>query len=217
MNASLTETMARPNSIKGVPSSLKPNPDLGLDDAVLAQEYPAAARSEPCHENPMKTQPPEKQHEWLQQLVGDWTSESQCAAEPGKPEETIRGTETVRSLGSYWIIAEGQGEMPGTRDTMSSILTLGYDPRQKRFVGTWVGSPMAYLWVYNGSLNDAGNVLTLETEGPDFSPEGGMTRYKDIIEIRGPGERVLRSEMLQKDGSWHQIVNVTYRRKGGTS
>jgi hypothetical protein len=193
-----------------------PRTDPALDPGVLAQGYPAAGRSEPHQNNPMKTEP-EKQHAWLQQLVGEWTSEARCAPEPGTQPETFKGTEIVRSLGSFWILAEGNGQMPGTEAIASSVLTLGFDPRTRRFVGTWVGSPMAHLWIYNGALNDAGNVLTLETEGPDCSSEGGMTRYKDIIELRNPSERVLRSEMLCKDGTWKEVMTVTYRRKGSRS
>ena len=35
-------------------------------------------------EIPMKTEP-QKEHEWLQRLVGEWTYESECSMEPGKP------------------------------------------------------------------------------------------------------------------------------------
>ena len=33
--------------------------------------------------------------------------------EPGKPSEKSQGTECVRTLGGLWILAEGEGEMPG--------------------------------------------------------------------------------------------------------
>ena len=32
------------------------------------------------------------------------------------------------------------------------IMTLGYDPAKKRFVGTFIGSMMTNLWVYEGEL-----------------------------------------------------------------
>ena len=60
----------------------------------------------------MKTEP-QKEHAWLQQLVGEWTFEVEATMEPGKPPEHFRGTERVRSLGGLWIVAEGEGEMPG--------------------------------------------------------------------------------------------------------
>ena len=52
------------------------------------------------------------------------------------------------------------------------IMTLGYDPQKKRFVGTWIGSMMTYLWVYDGELDASGKVLTLNAEGPNMQVAG---------------------------------------------
>ena len=55
---------------------------------------------------------PQKEHEWLQNLVGEWTYESECSVEPGKPPERFSGSETVRSLGGLWILCEGGARCP---------------------------------------------------------------------------------------------------------
>ena len=44
--------------------------------------------------------------------------------------------------------------MPGG-GTATTMMTLGDDPQKKRFVGTWVGSMMTYLSVYDGELDAA--------------------------------------------------------------
>lgn len=158
------------------------------------------------------TQKPEKEHDWLQQLVGNWTYEHEMAPEPGKPPEKFTGTETVRSLGGLWVVADGQGNMPGG-GTANMILTLGYDPARKRFVGTWVGSMMTHLWVYDGWLNEAGNTLTLETEGPNMCGDGSkLAKYREIIELRDKDTRSFRSTMLRDDGEWQTIMSARYRR-----
>ena len=51
---------------------------------------------------------PQKEHEWLQKLVGEWTYESEATMEPDQPPMRLSGTENVRSLGGLWILAEGQ-------------------------------------------------------------------------------------------------------------
>jgi uncharacterized protein DUF1579 len=84
---------------------------------------------------------PQKQHQWLQKLVGEWTYETDAHSAPGKPPEKVTGTEMVRPLGATWVIAEGQGEMPGGAGPAASVMTLGYDPDRRSFVGTWVARP----------------------------------------------------------------------------
>ncbi len=159
----------------------------------------------------MKTEP-QNEHHWLQKLVGEWTYESEAAPGSGKPPEKFRGTERVRSLQGLWILAEGQGEMPeGGVATM--MLTLGYDTQKKRFVGTWIGSMMTHLWVYEGTLDPPGKVLTLNTEGPDMSAEGKMVKYQDVIDLVSDDHRVLTSQMLGEDGKWNRFMTSHYKRK----
>lgn len=149
------------------------------------------------------------EHRWLQQLLGDWTSSMDCGADPEAPPMT--GTEHVRSLGDLWVLCEGTGPMPGGGEALM-LMTLGYDPAQKVFTGTWVGSMMTHLWVYRGTLDGARKVLTLESEGPSFSGDGTMGRYRDVITLVSAEERTLTSFSLQADGSWKQFMQCTYRR-----
>jgi hypothetical protein len=154
---------------------------------------------------------PQKEHQWLQKLVGEWTYESEAPMEPGKPPEKCTGTESVRSLGGVWVLCEGRGEMPGG-GTATTIMTLGFDQVKKRYVGTFIGSMMTNLWVYEGELDAASKVLTLDTEGPSFTAEGKIAKYKDAIEIKSDNHRVLTSNFLDDDGKWHHFMTANYRR-----
>jgi hypothetical protein len=171
-----------------------------------------ASRTNVTKEHGMQEITPQKEHQWLERLVGEWTSEAEMAAEPGKPPERCKGTERVRSLGGLWILAEGTGEMPGG-GAAQTMMTLGYDPQRKRCVGTFVASMMTHLWIYEGALDAAGRVLTLETEGPSMAAEGTMTRYRDVMEVESDDHRVLTSHMLGEDGTWRLFMTAHYRRK----
>ncbi|MCL4854654.1 MAG: DUF1579 family protein [Bryobacteraceae bacterium] len=155
---------------------------------------------------------PQKEHQWLQKLAGEWTFEVEATMAPGQPPVKSTGTEVVRPLGGFWILAEGHGEMPGGGPA-TTIVTLGYDPQKKRFVGTFIGSMMSNLWVYDGELDAAERVLTLDAEGPHMAVKGKLAKYKDIIEIKSDDHRILRSEMLGDDGKWQEIMTMHYRRK----
>lgn len=154
---------------------------------------------------------PQRQHRWLQRLVGDWVYETGSPAEPGKPAETLTGTETVRPIGDLWVAAEGTGQTPGGGEA-TSIMTLGYDPGRGRFVGTWIGSMMHYLWVYDGELDDADRVLTLHSVGPDFKEAGKTRDYRDVIEIEDDDHRLLIALIQDDDGEWQEMMRVRYRR-----
>lgn len=168
---------------------------------------PTASQNEAC-----APAAPQKEHAWLQKLVGNWTAESDCATEPGQPPQKNRGTEVVKPLGDLWIVGNGEGEMPGG-GTAKMMLTLGFDPKKNRFVGTWVGSMMAYMWVYEGELDDSGRVLTLNSEGPSFTAPGKTAKYQDIIEFKDADYRTLSSRCLGEDGKWSpMIMTVHYRR-----
>jgi len=155
----------------------------------------------------MESAKPQKEHEWLQQLVGDWRFEA-----PSKdPDCNHTGTETVRSIGGLWIQAEGRSQMPDGQPSVM-MLTLGYDPQKEKFVGTWLGSMMTYLWVYEGSVDPTGKILSLDTEGPSCSEEGKMAKYREVIEIKDPDHRVFTSSVSGADGKWQTIMTAKYTR-----
>jgi hypothetical protein len=155
----------------------------------------------------------QQQHRWLHQMVGDWTYHGEPAqAEPGKPAETWSGTERVRLLGEIWLMCEATGDMPGG-GTASSQLMLGYDPVKARYTGTFVGSMMTHLWVYDeGELDAEGRVLTMHADGPDFADPGKMRRYRDVFTMLSADERLLEAYLQGDDGQWQPLMRNTYRR-----
>ncbi|HEX6201727.1 MAG TPA: DUF1579 domain-containing protein, partial [Thermoanaerobaculia bacterium] len=155
----------------------------------------------------MQAPEPQEGHRWLHRLVGEWRWEMEASMGPDQPPAEHEGTESVRPLGELWTIGEGSSQMPDGGPA-TTIMTLGYDPERQRFVGTFVGSMMTHLWIYEGTLDEAGKVLTLDAEGPDFSGEGKMAKYQDVIEWVSDDHRVLRSRMLGDDGEWRQFMEA---------
>ena len=155
---------------------------------------------------------PQAQHAWLQKLVGDWTYESECPIGPGGAAMKAQGKETVRPLGGLWIVAEGNGEMPGGGPA-TTLLTIGYDPAKGRFTGTWVGSMMTHLWVYEGELDASGRVLTLSCDGPSMKGDGSTAKYQDIVEIVSDDHRIFTGRVQGDDGQWATMMTAHHRRK----
>jgi len=109
--------------------------------------------------------------------------------------------------------------MPDDGAIGHTVMTLGYDPVNGRFVGTWIGSMMAHFWIYEGHLDESRKVLTLDCEGPSMAADGAVTgeataRYQDVIEILAPDHRTLSSQVLGEDGEWKRFMTAHYRRTG---
>ena len=159
----------------------------------------------------MKAPEPAEEHGWLQQLVGDWNWEHDIPAQEGQPAATYRGTETVRSIDGLWFIAEGGGDF-GEAGNVTNIMTLGFDPSRRRYVGTFIGSMMTNLWVYEGEVDKSRNTLVLDTEGPSFTDPNVQAKYRDEMTIVDPDYRTLTSGYVDADGKWTVFMTAHYRR-----
>ncbi|WP_040766222.1 DUF1579 domain-containing protein [Novipirellula maiorica] len=152
---------------------------------------------------------PQTEHQWLDQLIGNWSLQHECKMPDGSTS-TATGKIECRSLGGMWLIAESSGES-NEGDAWSSIMTLGFDLAQQRYVGTFVGSMMSNIWQYHGILEKDGNRLPLDTEGPKFDGSG-MCPYRDTIEIVDTDCWLMNSAMQTEDGKWVTFMHGTHKR-----
>ena len=154
-----------------------------------------------------------QEHEWLAKLAGEWSFETVTSMGPDQPSKGFEGTESVRMLGGLWMLGEGRGTF-ASGEVMTSLMTLGYDPAQKRFVGSYVASFMTHLWFYDsGSLDESGSTLMLTAEGPSMADDGKMSRYRDVIRIEGPDYRTMTAGVLGENGTWDDFMVTHYRRR----
>ena len=156
---------------------------------------------------------PQKEHQWLKQLAGDWDLDMQMQ-EPGKDVMRAKGAESARLIGGFWIQTEVKATMMDMPFT--GMMTVGYDIQKKKYVATWIDSMSDYLWKYDGSLDQSAKILTLETVGPCPMQGGKMTRFKEAIEIKDKDHRLFTST-VDFDGKWVQVLTINYTRKTATA
>lgn len=152
-----------------------------------------------------------EEHRWLQQLVGEWDCKAEATMAPGAEPMKLESTESVRSIGGLWVLAEGKADFGGMPFT--SIMTVGYDPQKGAFVGSWIDTFQTHMWIYRGKLDDAKKVLTLEAEGPNMQDPSKTQKYRDAIEIHGADRKTLTSSALGEDGTWTTFMKAEYRRR----
>ena len=161
-------------------------------------------------QEPPKAAGPEKEHQWLQQFVGDWVAESKGTAGPDQPEMESKGKMKTRSIGGMWVINEINAEMTGV--TMTGVQIIGYDPARKKYVGTWIDSMTNYMWTYEGTVDATGKKITLEADGPNFITAGKTTKFRDEYEFKTADQIIATSSMLGEDGKWVTFMSGTMTR-----
>ena len=150
------------------------------------------------------------EHQWLAQLAGQWESTGEANI-PGADPLTCTGSEDAHMLGDLWLISEGEGSMMG--HTVNTQLTLGYDPDQQKFVGTWIDSSSGYMWKYEGTLDERTQTLTLDTRGPSMVNPGEQANYRETIQLLEDGQKLFTSSVEGENGEWQTIVTVRSTRK----
>lgn len=156
----------------------------------------------------MKENPP-AEAAWLNQLVGDWTIESNCSMGPDQPPIKTVGTESYRSLDGMWFV--GEGTMGPGPDPAKNLFTLGFCAKSKKFVGSFACSVMSHYWIYNGDLDEANNQLVLNAIGPSFTGEG-HANYRDVFKFVDANHRKLISYLQSPDGTWQLFMEADYYR-----
>ncbi len=153
---------------------------------------------------------PVEEHNWLQNLVGEWKSEAEMMM-PDGTTATAEGAETVTNLGGLWAFAEGTGTMPDGGKFVSKF-GLGYDVSFKEYRGFWIANMSSHLWNYKGTLSEDGKKMTLDCVGPSMVTEGETANYRDVHDIIDANTRTMTSFGQDDNGEWQQFMQVTYRR-----
>lgn len=164
-------------------------------------------------QEPEMTTKPMKEHEWLQNLVGEWRTEGTMQMGPDQPPIKGAGREVTKMFGPLWALAEGQSEMPNGA-TMNYKHFLGWDVSFKEYRGGWMADVSSHLWKQVGELSADGRTMTLDCVGPHMEKDGETANYRDVIELIDKDHRVMTSHGQDENGNWFQFMRVDFYRTG---
>lgn len=154
---------------------------------------------------------PQQEHAWLRRFEGTWKTRAELNMVPDQPPMVATGIEEVRMLGGFWLVAETRSDTPEM--PFQSILSLGYDPEGGHYTGTWIDTMTSRLWKYRGTVNAAGDTLTLETEGACPREPGKTRNFREVLQLVAPDHKVFTSSIQEDDGSWKTCVTVQARKQ----
>lgn len=154
---------------------------------------------------------PQAEHEWLNQLVGEWDVESESTMGPDQPSTKSTSSLSCHMLNGMWLICKW--DMPSTEsEPINAIMTIGYDIEQKQYTGTFITTCMSKLWLYSCSMDESKRTLVLNSEGPAFDGKG-TAKYQDIITLDTHDHWMFSSQVQDENGQWNPFMSAHHNRK----
>jgi hypothetical protein len=186
----------------------------GLSAIVLAAFCAAAGAragaNEPASEAFQFPVPkPGPEHEILKKEEGVWDASVETMMPDGN-KDVSKGLETNTLLGGLWLITDYKGAL-GPQD-FSGHGVMGYDPKKKKYVGTWVDTMSTTLAVVEETYDAATKTITGTMEATD---ENGKTvKMKMVTEWKDDNNRIFTMSGPGPDGKEVMMMRITYKRRG---
>jgi hypothetical protein len=151
------------------------------------------------------------EHKFLHKDVGTWDATMKIfPAEGAEPIES-KGTETSELMpGGMWLISRFKGDIFGM--PFSGMGTMGYDPVDKKYVGTWVDSISPHLTVIKGEYDAATKTLTSVAEGRDYET-GQVMQSKHITRYIDDNTRTFEIHAKEGGEKERKVMEIQYKRR----
>ncbi|MEX0611979.1 MAG: DUF1579 domain-containing protein [Pirellulales bacterium] len=177
---------------------------LSLCIALLGQTRAANAQQEPLIK-------PTEEHKLLQKDVGTWDATLTIWPMEGAEPMESKGTEKNELLeGGLWLASRFEGDAGGMK--FAGIGTTGYDPVEKKYVGTWVDSMTPHLMLTKGEYDKATETFTGTAEGRDSFSRQSYTA-KIIAKYIGDDTRTFEMHMPGENGKHFKMMEIRYKRR----
>jgi len=151
------------------------------------------------------------QHKLLHKDVGTWDAVLKIFPQEGADPIESKGTEKNELLpGGMWLISQFKGEVFGMPFT--GVGTVGYDPVEKKYVGTWVDSISPHLTVLKGEYDAAKKTMTSIAEGRDFQT-GEVTKSKHITRFIDENTRTFEIHAKEGGEKERKVMEIQYKRR----
>jgi hypothetical protein len=115
-------------------------------------------------------------------------------------------------VGPFWQVSRFESRLMG--EPFHGLGTLGYDPTEKRFVGTWIDSMTPGLSLVDGSYDEASKTFTGTMEMRDMNDR--RIKVRETSEWKADGSRVFTMYGPKADDGKEPVtMRITYKRRGG--
>jgi hypothetical protein len=141
----------------------------------------------------------------LAEDAGSWDAEV-VIRPPGGEELHQRGEAEMRLIGGgRWLVLDFRND-----SGFDGHGVYGWDPARGTFQSIWVDNETTWLTVGSGSWDAVARAFTYEREA---EIRGAPFRWREVTERPEADTRVFRSFVPGPDGTEHELLTVTYRRR----
>ena len=170
--------------------------------AVIAVSQPALSNAQ--------FSTPEKEHSILKKDAGNWSVKGKMWMAPGSPAQEFEATESNTLIGGFWVVSKFEGTFAGM--PMTGHATMGYDPKKKKYIGTWVDSMNPYMSKMEGEYDASTKTLTMMTEGVGM--DGNPQLGKNVVVYNDDGTRSFTMHVkLPGASEYTKMMEMVYTKK----
>ncbi len=153
---------------------------------------------------------PTEQHKVLKKDVGTWDATVKVWPMPDAEPMESKGVEKNRLLkGGLWLITRFEGEVIGM--PFIGMGTFGYDPAEKKYVGTWIDTMTPHMMITKSDYDEKTKTMTGISETRDVMT-GEKYNAKMISRYSDDNTRVMEMHRKGEDGKEWKVMEINYKR-----
>jgi hypothetical protein len=146
------------------------------------------------------------EHQVLAKDVGTWDGDVVIRM-PGAPPQTSRGKLVSRLVcGGLWLVMDFQNETTG----FDGHGVFGYDPKKKKYVGTWIDPMRTFLAPMEGTWDPEKRTMTYVVH--HVGPHGPMN-WREVTETIDDTTQIFRVFMSPPGAPEAEVMTVTYKKR----
>lgn len=153
---------------------------------------------------------PTKEHKLLKHGVGTWDATMKIWTKPGAEPFESKAVEKSQLLpGGFWLLSRFDGLMGQMKFSGHGV--FGYDPTEKKYIGTWIDNMNPHLFTMKGDYDEATKTLTMT--GENRGPDGKIQKAKEVSRILDDDTRHFELHIEGDDGKFFKMMEVDYKRR----
>jgi Protein of unknown function (DUF1579) len=156
---------------------------------------------------------PTPEHKMLAKDVGTWDATIKTyMAGPDSPPTESKGVETSTMMsGGLWLVSSFKGEFAGQPFEGTGV--TGFDPKKKKYVGTWADSMTPELSLMEGAYDEKTKTTTMTGDGT--GEDGKPVSMQYVTEHVDDNTRIFTINVKgdQTGGKWTKMMQISYKRR----